>query len=145
MLTIDASVLVAAAVADEPDHEVAAALLREAGRLGLTIHQPTVALVEVAAGIVRRTADVQLAQDALRLLLAMPGAEFHVLDVPAALDAAGVASALRVRAGDAVYAAVAHKAGSTLVTLDQELLARSAPLVDACTPAAWIARAGEGA
>ena len=145
MLTIDASVMVAAAVADEPNHDVAAALLREAGRSRVAIHQPTVALVEVAAGIVRRTADVGLAQDALRLLLAMPGAEFHGLDMPAALQAAGVASALRVRAGDAAYAAVALEAGSTLVTLNHELLARAAPLVDACTLAAWIARAGEGA
>jgi len=141
LLTIDASVLVAAAVTDEPDHEVAAALLREAGRQGVAIHQPTVALVEVAAGIVRRTADVALAQDALRLLLALPGVEFHGLDMPAALQAAGVASALRVRAGDAAYAAVANETGSTLVTLDRELLARAAPLLDACTPAAWVARA----
>jgi predicted nucleic acid-binding protein len=145
VLTIDASVLVAAAIPDEPHHEVAAALLSRAGRQGLAIHLPMVALVEVAAGIVRRTADVGLAQDALRLLLAMPAAEFHGLDMPAAMQAAGVATVLRVRAGDAASAAVAHESGSTLVTLDQELLERAAPLVDTCTPAAWLARAGDGA
>jgi len=67
----------------------------------------------------------------------------HLGERLARLGAAGVASAFRVPAGDAVYAAVAHHAGSKLVTLDEELLARAAPLVDACTPAAWIARGGE--
>jgi predicted nucleic acid-binding protein len=100
-----------------------------------------VALVEVAAGIVRRTADVGLAQEALRLLLAMPTADFHGLDISAAMQAAGVATVLRVQAGDAAYAAVAHESGSTLVTLDQELLEWAAPLVDACTAPVWLARA----
>jgi len=142
VLTIDASVLVAAAVADEPAHDVARAMLREVGRRGDAVHEPAIAVVEVAAGIVRRTGDIRLAGDAVRLLVGLPGAEFHELDLPAAVQAAGVAGELRVRAGDALYAAVAHAFGCTLVTMDEELLRRAAPLVDACTPEGWIARGG---
>ncbi len=142
MLTIDASVLVAAAVPDEPAHEVARDLIRAVGRSGGAVHEPTIAVVEVAAGIIRRTGDARLAEDAVRLLVALPGAEFHELDLQAAVHAAGVARELRVRAGDALYAAVALDHGCTLVTMDEELLRRATPFVDACTPEAWIARGG---
>lgn len=142
MLTIDASVLVAAAVPDEPAHDLARTLLRAIGRAGMAIHEPAISIVEVAAGIVRRTGDVHLAEVAVRLLVGLPGAEFHALDLAAAVHAAGVARELRMRAGDALYAAVALNHGCTLVTLDEELRRRAAPLVDACTPEAWIARGG---
>jgi predicted nucleic acid-binding protein len=140
VLTIDASVLVAAAVADEPAHEVAGNLLRAVGRSWVAIHEPAIAVVEIAAGIVRRTGDVRLAEDAVRLLVGLPGAAFHDLDLASAVQAAGVAGQLRVRAGDALYASVALAFGCTLVTLDEELLRRTAPLVDACTPETWMAR-----
>lgn len=140
MLTIDASVLVAAAVPDEPAHLVVRSLLRAVGRAGLAIHEPAIAVVEVAAGIVRRTGDSSLAEDAVRLIVGLPGAEFHALDLPAAVHAAGVARELRLRAGDALYAAVALDHECTLVTMDEELLRRAPPLLDACTPEAWLAR-----
>jgi predicted nucleic acid-binding protein len=108
----------------------------------MAIHEPTIAVVEVAAGIVRRTGDPSLAADAVRLLIGLPGAEFHALDLPAAVQAAGVARDLRLRAGDALYAAVALDHGCTLVTMDEELLHRASSLLDACTPEAWIARGG---
>jgi predicted nucleic acid-binding protein len=142
VLTIDASVLVAAAVPDEPAHLVVRALLRAIGRAGMAIHEPAIAVVEVAAGIVRRTGDSSLAEDAVRLLIGLPGAEFHALDLPAAVQAAGVTRELRLRAGDALYAAVALDYGCTLVTMDEELLRRASPLLDVCTPGAWIARGG---
>ena len=142
MLTIDASVLVAAAVPDEPAHLVVRSMLRAVGRAGMAIHEPAIAVVEVAAGIVRRTGDSSLAEDAVRLLVGLPGAEFHALDLPAAVQAAGVARELSLRAGDALYAAVALDHGCTPVTMDEELLRRASPLLDVCTPGAWIARGG---
>jgi predicted nucleic acid-binding protein len=142
VLTIDASVLVAAAIPDEPSHDVAHTLLRAIGRAGLPIHEPAIAVVEVAAGIARRTGELRLAEDSVRLLVGLPGAEYHALDLPAAVNAAGVARELHLRAGDALYAAVALDHGCTLVTMDEELLRRAGPLVDACTPEAWIARGG---
>lgn len=134
MLTIDASVLVAAAVPDEPAHMVVRSLLRAVGRAGMVIHEPAIAVVEVAAGIVRRTGDSSLAEDAVRLLSGLPGAEFHALDLPSAVQAAGVARELRLRAGDALYAAVALDHGCTLVTMDEELLRRASPLLGCLHP-----------
>ncbi len=140
MVTIDASVLVAAALPGEAAHPESLAVLGRADRNAVPIDEPALALVEVAAAIGRRTGDAGLAEQGLRVLLRLPGATFHALDAPTAVLAAGVAGHLRLRAGDAAYVAVAHERRGTLVTLDEELLRRAAPLVDACTPAEWLAR-----
>ena len=140
MLTIDASVLVAASLEGDVHGEEARAFLREVGRSGLLLHEPALALVELAAGIARRTGRRDLVAQGLRLLASMPGATFHPLDMPAAIVAATCATDLALRAGDAVYAAVAGATGSTLVTFDKELLDRAATAVEVRTPEEWLAR-----
>jgi predicted nucleic acid-binding protein len=140
VITIDASVLVAAGAPDDPAAPDASAFIAAALSSGIAIHQPTSALVEVAAAIGRRTGDEDLAMDAGSALLAMPGLVIHPLDLEASAGAAALAGRLRLRGADAVYAAVALRYGTTLVTLDDELLARSRPLVDALTPTEWLVR-----
>ena len=142
MLTIDASVLVAATLEDEAASPESRELLRVAGRAGVAIHEPAIAVVEVAAGVARRTGRRDIVASSVRLLLALPGARFHQLDVPVAVHAAGHAADLGLRAGDALYAALAHEVGCTLVTLDRELLERASGIVDVCTPGEWLARQG---
>ncbi len=63
------------------------------------------------------------------------------LDLDEATDAAAVAVAARLRGADATYVAIAVRTGSTLVTLDAELLERAAALVPVATPEAWLAGA----
>ena len=46
-----------------------------------------------------------------------------------------VAAELRLRAGDAVYVALARLTGARLVSWDREQLARSSPIVQASSPA----------
>jgi predicted nucleic acid-binding protein len=145
VITIDASVLVAAAMEEEAGaREVGAGeardFLRDVSRSGLAIHEPALAMVEIAAGIARRTGRRDLVAEGLRLLAAMPGATFHPLDTPAAIVAATCATDLGVRVGDAIYAAVAKATGSTLVTFDRELLERASAIVETCTPGEWLAR-----
>ena len=139
MLTIDASVLVAAAIPDEPAHEDALELIRIAGCDGLEIHQPSLALIEVVAAIARRTGDAELARTAGRHLLALPGLVMHPMDADAALSAAEIAAELRLRAADAVYVSTALAQGTTLVTLDAEMASRSAASIPAALPAEWLA------
>jgi predicted nucleic acid-binding protein len=138
VVTIDASVLIAASLDDEEGGEEARALLRAIGAAGLTVEEPSLALVELAAGVARRTGRRDLVARALRLLAAMPGITFHPLDVPMAGMTATVAAELALRAGDAVYAAVARETGSTLVTSDRELLERAGPIVATRTPGDWL-------
>jgi len=140
MVTIDASVLVAAAAPDDPARAESMAFLAAVLGGGHPIHQPTLTLVEVAAAVGRRTQDVDLAREAGLRLLEMPGLVLDALDLDAAADAALLASAARLRGADAIYAATARRQGSTLVTLDAELLDRTQEFVSTMTPSAWLRR-----
>ncbi len=138
MVTIDASVLVAAAVPDEVEHESARRVLHEVIESGTQINLPTLAIVEVTAAIARRTGDAELAMAAGRRVLEMPGLMLHELDIDAMAVAARLASDLRLRADDAVHVAVARSSGA-LINLDGELRDRTASLVAAPSPTEWLA------
>ena len=140
MITIDASVLVAAGAPDDSASAAAAAFIDAALTEGVAIHQPTLTLVEVGAAIARRTGDSGLAMEAGAALLSLPGLVLHPLDIDAAADGAALAARLRLRGADAIYAATAMRSGTTLITLDDELLQRTVPLVDAVTPTEWLER-----
>ncbi len=142
MITIDASVLVAAGAAEDPANRESMEFLRDALRAGLAVHQPTLSLVEVSASIARRTNDPALAREAGLRLLQMPGLVMHPLDIEAAAESAAIAGRALLRGADAVYVATALRHGTTLVTLDQELLTRTVPIVDSVTPAEWLERHG---
>ncbi len=138
MLTIDASVLVAAGAADDAAHEASLTFLREVLRHSLPVHQPTLALVEVAAAIARRTKDPGLAREAGLRLLRMPGLILHSLDVRMASEAAAVSGRALLRGADAVYAATALRHATVLVTLDDELRKRTASFVPTESPTSWL-------
>jgi predicted nucleic acid-binding protein len=144
VLTIDASIWVAADAADEEAHEDCAAFLRGVLAAGSTIHQPLLVVVEVTAALARRTRDDAFARRAGFALLDTPGIVLHPLDQDLALAACVIASRSFLRGADAVYAATAAATGSTLVTLDAELLARSVPGVQVTTPTAWLAASRGG-
>ncbi len=73
----------------------------------------------------------------------LPHVTVRVLDEPCVLHALTLAAQQGLRGADAVYAAVAQDAGSTLVTLDNEHLTRLADLLPVCTPAAALATGEE--
>ena len=143
MFTIDASVLVAANTPDEVAHASARAFLQRALASGAAVHQPTLAVVEVTAGIARRTGDPAHARAVGVQSLGLPGLVLHDLDGDAALVAAGLASDLGLRAAEAVYAATALVHGTVLVTLDVELATRASTVIEAHTPAGWLELQGE--
>jgi len=140
VVTIDASVLVAAGSPDDVANDESRRFLRMALEAGLVIHQPTLTLVEVAASIVRRSGDAVLAREAGLRLLQMPRLVMHALDLEAAAESAAIAGRAALRGADAIYAATALRSGTTLVTLDQELLTRTAGIIDCVTPAGWLER-----
>ncbi len=142
MVTVDASVLVAAGARDDPFGPASLAFLEAVVRAGHPIHQPTLTLVEVSAAIARRTGDAALAREAGFRLLAMPGLVLHPLDLELAADAAAIAGRTRLRGADAIYAAVALRHGVALVTVDDELLSRTPPGIVALSPSDWLTRHG---
>jgi predicted nucleic acid-binding protein len=96
-------------------------------------------LVEVAGAISRtRQAPVQ-AQAFAIALSRLPHVTVRVLDEVCALYALTLAAQHGLRGADAVYAVVAHEAGSMLLTLDNEHLMRLMNLITVCTPAVALA------
>jgi predicted nucleic acid-binding protein len=144
MVTIDASVFVAADAADEVGHPVARALLERVVASGAAVHQPTLSVVEVTAAVARRTGDAAHARAVGGALLTLPAAVFHDLDERTAAVASALASDLSLRGADAVYAATALMANTALVTFDAELATRSSAVIEAATPEAWLAAAVPG-
>ena len=96
-------------------------------------------LVEVAGAISRTRQAPAQAQAFAMALRRLPHVTVRVLDEGCALHALTLAAQHGLRGADAVYAAVAHEAGSTLVTLDYEHLMRLVPLITVCTPAVALA------
>ncbi|MDQ3689404.1 MAG: PIN domain-containing protein [Chloroflexota bacterium] len=138
MVTIDASVWLAADAADEAARDVSRSFLRAVLAGGLAVHLPSISIVEVAAAVARRTGDADLAREAGQRVLEMPALVVHPLDIDAAAEAAALAGYVRLRAADAIYAATALRLGTQLVTLDLELRDRAAPVVGVFTPAEWL-------
>ena len=100
---------------------------------------PTLLLPEVAAAVSRGREDEELARQFAATLSRLPHLVLVPLDTALAQQAAGVAAQYRLRGSDAVYAAVALRFGSTLVTLDREQRERVAEALPARYPAEALA------
>lgn len=99
---------------------------------------PTLLLPEVAAAISRGRQDVALAREFALALTRLPHMVMVPLDDTLARQALEVAAGHRLRGSDAVYAAVALRFGSTLVTLDREQQERVPSLIPVCRPVEFM-------
>jgi predicted nucleic acid-binding protein len=137
--TVDASVFLNAFNPYEEGHEVSHLLLTSLRRESLPIIGPTLLLPEVAAAVSRGRQDATLARQFAVTLAQLPNLILIPLDRSMAEQAAEIAAEHRLRGSDGVYAAVALRFGSTLVSLDGEQVRRVAGLVPSRTPAEALA------
>ena len=135
--TVDASVFLNAFNPYEVGHKESHRLLARMQDEAVPIITPTLLLPEVAAAIGRGRDDTDLARRFASKLRRLPHLILIPLDETLALQAADVAAQYRLRGSDAVYAAVALRFGSTLVTLDREQRDRVAAVI----PTRWPAEA----
>ena len=118
--TVDASVFLNAFNPYEAGHEGSHRLLTLLQEQAAPIIVPTLLLPEVAATISRGRQDADLAREFTAALSRLPHLTLIPLDIILAQQAADIAAQYRLRGSDAVYAAVALRFGSTLITLDRE-------------------------
>jgi len=133
-IVIDASVLVAAAIPDEPGHGSSLALVERCIQERVPFIGPAVVIPEVLGAITRITGRPRLG---FQLLAAYRGrTEFSVLPVEVVLaDSAGeIASLQRLKGCDAIYLALARDLTLPLVTLDREQRERAPEDVQVLTP-----------
>lgn len=137
-VTLDASVWLAALLTAERDHAECALLITSLIERGVVLHQPAIFVIEVCATIARRTRNCDLATEAGRETLEVPGLVLHALDHELAAEAAEIAATCALRGADAVYVATARRMVATLVTLDREILERAKTIAEVRTPNDWL-------
>jgi predicted nucleic acid-binding protein len=141
--TIDASVYLSAVQIGEAGHRVSAEFLAAVRDCLCPVIVPALLLPEVAGVLARSGIDAAAARGYVSQLTQPRSVSLVALDAAEAERAANVAAEQRLRGADAVYAAVALRYGSTLVSLDQQQLDRAAAVVPALTPAEALAKLAE--
>lgn len=131
--TLDASVVLNAFNPAEAGHATSLQLQTILQTQAIPVVVPTLLLVEVAAMISRVLNDTPRAQAFARRLSRLPYLEWVPLTRAFGLVAADLAAQNRLRGADAVYAAVALRSGTTLITLDHEHLTRLTDIVSTHT------------
>lgn len=104
----------------------------------IPVSSPTLALVEVADALARRTGSQSLAESAIHYLQKQSWLTLSPLSVASSESAARAAITHSLRGADAVYVALARQEGAPLITLDDEMLKRSAPAILAMPPSDWL-------
>ena len=140
LLTLDASVFVAAGRPAEPGHASSLSLLQALREADVPLIEPALLPVEVAAALCRAEGDPALARAYAEAILALPRLTLLPLDERLARRALAVATAHHLRGADAVYVAAASQYGARLVTLDAEQLRRAPAAVAAATPDRMLKR-----
>jgi predicted nucleic acid-binding protein len=123
-VTIDASVFVSAFTPSEEAHQTSKAFMREVRESGVPIIVPTLVIPEIAAAIGRGQGKPDLGYSFAVEVGQFPNVTLVNLDKSLAESAAEIAASYRLRGSDAVYAAVAKRFATELVTLDTEQLHR---------------------
>ena len=141
--TVDASVFLNAFNPYEPGHEESHRLLALWQERGVPMIVPTLLLPEVTAAIGQGRQDSDLAREFVTALNRLPHLVLIPLDAVLARQAAELAADHHLRGSDAVYAAVALRFGSTLVTLDREQRERVASALPARHPAEVLAETAQ--
>lgn len=136
--TVDASVFLNAFNPYEAGYATSHRLLTHLQERATPIIVPTLLLPEVAAAISRGREDEELAREFAAALSRLPGLIWVPLDARLAQQAADVAARHRLRGSDAVYAAVALRFGSSLITLDHEQRERVADVLPVRYPAEML-------
>ena len=123
-VTVDASVFVNALSPDEDRSDTSAEFITQLKQEGVRFIQPTLFIPEVVASITRKQESAEIGIEILPQLRKIPKLTLVDLDDDFADYASEVAANHRLRGSDAIYAAVALRFGTELITLDKERLKR---------------------
>ncbi len=132
--TVDASVFLNAFNPAESSSPDSRAFLKRIQDEAIPIIVPTLLLVEAAAAISRGRNDSGLASQFAEALSRLPHMVWVSLDATLARQAATIAAQNHLKGSDAVYAAVAARFNTILVTLDQEQKQRTGNIIRTCSP-----------
>ena len=133
-VTIDASVFVSAFTPTEPAHQASKALMLNIREQSIPIIVPVLVLPEISAALSRGQGKPELGKAFVKELRNFPNTTFIDVDEIVANLAVDISANNRLRGSDAVYAAVALRFGTELITLDREQLDRLPKVLSVKTP-----------
>ena len=133
-VTLDASVFVSAFTPSEPAHEASKLFMLGVRDQSTPIIVPVLVLPEVSAALSRGQGKPELGKAFVQQLRNLPNTTFVSVDEGIANLAVDVAADHRLRGSDAIYAAVALRFGTELITLDKEQLDRLQRVLSVHTP-----------
>jgi len=133
-VTVDASVFVSAFTPSEPAYQVSRAFMLGVREQSVPIIVPVLLLPEISAALSRGQGKPELGLAFVQELRNFPNATFIDVNDSIATLAVEVAANHRLRGSDAVYAAVALRFGTELITLDKEQLERLPKVLDVRQP-----------
>jgi predicted nucleic acid-binding protein len=129
----DASLWISYLLPDDVKHEVSREWFAQLSP-DEEIVEPSLLLVEIAAGLSRRTGRFDLVQQAVATVRSDPRLRLHSMTDALMDEALTLAMRLRLRAGDAIYVALSRLTGATLVTWDREQRERAVAVVETRSP-----------
>jgi predicted nucleic acid-binding protein len=132
--TIDASVFVNAFNRHEEGHTESLRVITAIQERGDPVIVPALLLPEVASAVARASDDGIGALRYANAAAALPNITIVTLTPAMARQAADIAATHRLRGADAVYVAVSHRYGTTLLSRDQEQLTRASSVTRCQTP-----------
>lgn len=135
-LVIDASVWVSAADPSDTMSETSRAFLSRVAAQELSIALPEFAKLEIACALARRLRSAEHGRSLTDQMLESPRMSTYSVNRAVLRNAIQLGTRSFLRAGDAVYAAVAQRVEGQLVSWDRELIDRAG----AVTPEGWISR-----
>ena len=133
-VTVDASVFVSAFTPTETAHQASKAFMLSIRQQAAPIIVPVLVLPEISAALARGQNKPDLGKAFVQELKNFPNTTFIDLDSSLADLAVEVAANHCLRGSDAVYAAVALRFGTQLITLDREQLERLPKVLDVRAP-----------
>lgn len=136
---VDASVWMADIRPSDVNHTVSAAFFLRVRNVDNPLFEPTLVLAECAGAISRTTQSPRLGAAAVAIIEVTRNLTLIDLTVERAKLAAQIAAGCAIRGADAVYVAVAQEFGASLITWDNEMLARAPAVVPTMTPSDWLA------
>ncbi len=133
-VVVDASVWASGFIDREVKHNTSRLWLQRYISEGGIIVAPTFLLIEVAAAVSRQAVQPAAGREAVRNLYQAHVIRFKSPDPSLFWAAVEAAADLQLRAGDAIYVALARQSSIPLVSWDREQLQRARSLIATYTP-----------
>ncbi len=133
-VVIDASVWVSQLHSDDVNRDASRVWMKRFVTNERFVVAPSLLSIEIAAAVSRRTKDTALAKDAVKNLNDFQAKQIIPLDSELVHTAVEIATELQLRAGDAIYVALAHQMNIPLVSWDKEQISKAGKIISAYTP-----------